>query len=113
MARIPRGDIYWSNLNPLQGNEQARRGLIVIVNHDVLNERLGTVIAMATTSQPQRAGFPLTFEGQSNIMPRQCWMKISQVRTLSILRLDTQVGRLPLEELEKLILNTGSQRNNC
>ena len=103
MARILRGDIYWADLNPVQGNEQAGHRPIVIVSHDVFNERSGTVIAMAITSQPQRAGFPLTFEVESNIMPRQSWVKISQVRTLSTLRLGTHIGRLPPEELEQLI----------
>ncbi len=103
MARILRGDIYWADLNPVQGNEQAGHRPIVIVSHDVFNERSGTVIAMAITSQPQRAGFPLTFEVESNIMPRQSWVKISQVRTLSTLRLGKHIGRLQPEELEQLI----------
>ena len=62
MARILRGDIYWADLNPVRGNEQAGTRPIVIISHDVFNKRSGTVIAMAITSQPQRAGFPLTFD---------------------------------------------------
>lgn len=103
MARILRGDIYWANLNPVQGNEQAGRRPVVIISHDVFNERSGTVIAMAITSQPQRAGFPLTFEIGGDVMPRLSWVKISQVRTLSTMRLGTQLGRLPEEDLENLI----------
>ncbi|MCH9039558.1 MAG: type II toxin-antitoxin system PemK/MazF family toxin [Chloroflexi bacterium] len=103
MARILRGDIYWADLNPVRGNEQAGTRPIVIISHDVFNERSGTVIAMAITSQPQRAGFPLTFDIGSDLMPRRSWVKISQVRTLSTLRLGTQIGRLPIEDLEHLI----------
>ena len=51
MARILRGDIYWANLNPVQGQEQAGRRPVVILSHDIFNERSGTVIAMAITSQ--------------------------------------------------------------
>ncbi len=103
MARILRGDIYWADLNPVRGNEQAGRRPIVIISHDVFNERSGTVIAMAITSQPQRAGFPLTSEIEGDMIPRRSWVKISQIRTLSTLRLGTQIGRLSLEELEHVV----------
>ena len=32
---------------------------MLVISHDVFNERSGTVLAMAITSQPQRAGSPL------------------------------------------------------
>jgi mRNA interferase MazF len=51
MARILRGDVYWANLNPVQGQEQAGRRPVVILSYDIFNERSGTVIAMAITSQ--------------------------------------------------------------
>ena len=103
MARILRGDIYWANLNPVQGQEQAGRRPVVILSHDIFNERSGTVIAMAITSQLQRAGFPLTIEIASEELPKQSWVKISQIRTLSVLRLGTRIGRLSPEELDLLV----------
>jgi mRNA interferase MazF len=42
---------------------------------------------MALTSQPQRAGFPLSLELDINGLPKKSWLKISQVRTLSIQRI--------------------------
>jgi mRNA interferase MazF len=60
MARILRGDFRWADLNPVRGREQAGQRPVLILSHDVFNERSGTVIAVALTSQPQRAGFPLT-----------------------------------------------------
>ena len=62
MARILRGEIRWADLNPIRGREQAGLRPVLILSHDVFNERSGTVIAVALTSQPQRAGFPLTHE---------------------------------------------------
>ncbi|HLF87480.1 MAG TPA: type II toxin-antitoxin system PemK/MazF family toxin [Anaerolineales bacterium] len=103
MARILRGDVYWANLNPVQGQEQAGRRPVVILSHDIFNERSGTVIAMAITSQLQRAGFPLTIEITSEELPKQSWVKISQIRTLSVLRLGTRIGRLSPEELDLLV----------
>jgi len=56
MARILRGDICWADLNPVIGREQGGFRPVLILSHDVFNEKSGTVIAMAITSQPQRAG---------------------------------------------------------
>jgi len=103
MARILRGDIVWADLGPVTGREQAGRRPVVVLSHDVFNERSGTVIAMALTSQPQRAGFPLTLELKSGKLPKPSWVKISQVRTLSTKRLGRRLGRLDPEDLELLI----------
>jgi len=103
MARILRGDILWADLNPVRGREQAGRRPVVVISHDIFNERSGTVIAMAITSQTQRAGVPLTLELESVKLPRPSWVKISQVRTLSVERLGKKIGRLSPEMLELLV----------
>jgi mRNA interferase MazF len=94
VARILRGDVYWADLNPVKGQEQAGRRPVLVVSHDVFNERSGTVIAMAITSQPQRAGFPLSLEITEPGLPKRSWLKISQVRTLSVIRLGELMARL-------------------
>ncbi len=99
MARILRGEVRWADLNPVRGNEQAGLRPVLILSHDVFNERSGTVIAMAITSQPQRAGFPLTLELDSKDLPKKSWIKISQIRTLSVERIGKRLGRVTPEEL--------------
>ena len=103
MARILRGDIVWADLNPVIGSEQAGRRPVVIISHDVFNERSGTVIAMAITSQPRRAGFPLTLALSSGDLPKKSWVKISQIRILSVKRLGERMGRVSFEELATLV----------
>ena len=103
MARILRGDIRWADLNPTRGREQAGLRPVLILSHDIFNERSGTVIAVAITSQPQRAGFPLTLELKTGDMPKQSWVKISQVRTLSVERIGKLIGRASQEELAQVI----------
>ena len=103
MARVLRGDIIWADLNPVQGHEQAGRRPVVVISHDVFNERSGTVIAMALTSQPQRAGFPLTLELEGDNLPKRSWVKISQIRTLSRQRLGRRIGRLEPGQLDLLV----------
>ena len=103
MARILRGEIRWADLNPAVGREQSGRRPVLIVSQDVFNQRSGTVIAMAVTSRPQRAGFPLTLELTQTRMPKQSWVKISQVRTLSTSRIGRKIGNAEPEELSRII----------
>lgn len=103
MAKILRGSIYWADLNPVKGHEQAGVRPVLIVSQDVFNERSGTVIAMALTSRPQQAGFPLTLELGGEGLPRQSWVKISQVRTLSVERIGKKIGTVSREELFQVI----------
>src|SRR5581483_947357 len=103
MARILRGAIVWAELDPVRGHEQGGRRPAVVISQDVFNTRSGTVIALAITSQAPRAGFPLTLEITSVRLPKLSWVKISQIRTLSVERIGKRIGRLAPEELEKLI----------
>ena len=93
----------WAELDPPKGNEQAGRRPVLVLSQDVFNERSGAVIAAAITSQEPKAHFPLTIELTSPRMPKRSWVKISQVRTLSVLRLGKRLGRAKSEELEQVI----------
>ncbi|GMV44445.1 MAG: hypothetical protein AMXMBFR64_61610 [Myxococcales bacterium] len=103
MASILRGEVRWADLNPTRGHEQGGTRPVLILSQDVFNERSGTVIAMALTSQPQRAKFPLTYEVRTLDLPKKSWVKISQVRTLSVDRIGVSLGRLVPEELSKIL----------
>ena len=103
MARILRGEIRWADLSPTRGREQEGLRPVLILSHDIFNERSGTVIAMALSSQSQRAGFPLTLELGSRGLPKKSWLKISQVRTLSVERIGKAIGKASPEEIEHAI----------
>jgi len=103
MARVLRGDIIWADLNPVKGREQSGRRPVLIISQDVFNERSGTVIALALTSQPQKAGFPLNLELAHSNLKKKSWVKISQIRTLSVERLGPKIGKVTEEELNIII----------
>ena len=103
MARILRGEIRWADVNPVRGHEQAGLRPVPVLSHDVFNERSGTVIAMAMTSQEPRAGFPLTWESKAPGLTKRSWVKISQVRTLAVERIGRRLGRADSSELSKVI----------
>jgi mRNA interferase MazF len=103
MARVLRGDIVWADLDPTQGHEQSGRRPVLVLSQDVFNERSGTVIACALTSQEPRAGFPLTLELSMPKLPKRSWVKISQIRSLSVKRLGKKLGRASVEQLDQVI----------
>jgi mRNA interferase MazF len=103
MARILRGDILWANLDPTLGHEQSGLRPVLVLSQNVFNDRSGTVIAVALTSQQPSAGFPLTLELSDLSLPKKSWVKISQIRTLSMQRLGKKLGKATPEELEDII----------
>jgi mRNA interferase MazF len=103
MAGILRGEIYWADLNPARGHEQAGLRPVLILSNDLFNRRSGTVIAVAITSQPQRAGFPLTLELGEQTLAKPAWVKISQVRTISVERLGKRMAVLEGEQLNQVV----------
>ncbi len=103
MAGILRGDIHWADLNPVIGSEQGGFRPVLILSHNIFNDRSGTVIAVAITSQPQRAGFPLTLELSDTNLPKKSWAKISQIRTLSTKRIGKRIASVSPEDLASII----------
>jgi mRNA interferase MazF len=102
VARIRRGEIRWASLDPVRGREQPGERPVLILSHDVFNDRSGTVIAVALTSQPQRAPFPLSLELRAPL-PKRSWVKISQIRTLSTERIGRRLGEASLEEMDLVL----------
>ncbi len=103
MKQVRRGEILWADLNPVRGSEQGGRRPVVVLSHDVFNERSGIATAMAVTSQAQQAGFPLTLELSVTDMPKPSWVKIGQVRVLSTERIEGLIATLADEELQRLV----------
>ncbi len=103
MARVLRGEIRWADLNPVRGHEQAGRRPVLVLSHDVFNERSGTVIGVALTSQEPRAGFPVTLESRAAGLTKRSWIKISQIRTLSFDRIGQLIARASEEELARVL----------
>ncbi len=96
MARILRGEIHWADLDPVVGSEEGGRRPVLVIQDDVLNQRFPTTVVLAITSQEQRAGFPITVPigaGEGGL-PKDSWVKTTQVRTVSVQRLRGRIGRV-------------------
>lgn len=102
MARVLRGDIYWADLEPARGKEQAGHRPVLILSQEIFNAHSGTVIGLAITGQPQKAGFPLTYPLPAGKLPKPSWVKISQIRTLSSERLGHKLAHLDEEDVNHI-----------
>lgn len=103
MARILRGEVYWADLSPVRGREQAGLRPVLVLSHELFNRKSETAIVMAITSQPQKAGLPVAFALPAKQLPKPSWVKITQVRTLSVERLGKRLAVLDSETLSSLV----------
>ena len=76
---------------------------MLVLSHDLFNARSRTVIALAVTSQPPRAGYPLTLAVPSGVLPKPSWVKISQANTLSVERLGASLGVIGERDLTEIV----------
>ena len=103
MGDILRGEIRWAELNPTVGREQRGLRPVLILSDNTFNKFSGTVIAVALTSQKQKAEFPLTLKLVSKELPKESWVKISQIRTLSTKRIGDKIAEATNNEVVKVI----------
>lgn len=103
MAQILRGEIRWADLGPAVGHEQAGHRPVLVLSHDVFNARSKQVVAVALTSQSPHVGFPLTFDLARKVSGKPAWVKISQIRTLSVMRIGKRLGRLESADVGRII----------
>jgi mRNA interferase MazF len=101
--RILRGGIYWANLEPTIGSEQQGRKPILVVSIDAFNQNSQTAIAFAITSKKPKVTYPLVYKLPKDLLPKQSWVKISQIRTLDSQRLDKQIAQIEEEDLSKIM----------
>ena len=103
MAHILRGEIYWADLNPVKAKEPAALRPVLILSIDHFSGRSGTVVALAITGRPQKAGFPLTFPLPQETLAQSAWVKLSQIRTISVERLGKRLAAIDSEELARIL----------
>lgn len=101
--KIRRGDIYYADLSPVIGSEQAGIRPILVVQNDVGNKFSPTIIGIAITSK-QKAKLPthIEIEGTKYGLDKDSVILAEQIRTLDKRRLKERVGRLDKETMEKV-----------
>lgn len=109
MKQINQGDIYMADLNPVKGHEQAGLRPVLILQSNVLNRNLSTVIIAPITSNLQTKGFLTTFYLNSSVskLPEESVALLFQLRTLDKRRLKKEMGHVSSKEFSKVKMKLG------
>lgn len=101
---MKQGEIWYANLNPSNGSEQAGFRPVVIVSGNLLNELLPVVIVMPLTTKVKRyKSNPILQPTKSNGLKDVSEMLVFQIRSVSKDRLVERIGNIEPEELQRSI----------
>jgi len=101
---ISRGEIYWAELDPVRGHEQAGTRPVLIIQNDVGNQYGSTTIAAAITSRISKKRLPVHVEvaAQESGLPKASLILLEQIRTLDMERLGRKAGRLSAHKMREV-----------
>lgn len=101
---IKRGELYYADLSPVVGSEQGGVRPVLVVQNDIGNKYSPTVIAVAITSQLNKAKLPTHIElGANNYgLPKNSVVLLEQIRTLDKRRLKEKIGEIPHDIMTKI-----------
>lgn len=103
MKKINQGEIWFANLNPIKGSEQAGHRPVVIVSGNMLNTLLGIVIVMPLTTKIKNyKGNIVLKPSKTNGLVKASEILIFHIRSLSKERLTKKVGKVSRSELDEL-----------
>lgn len=93
---VQRGEIYFAELNPVQGSEQGGTRPVLIIQNDIGNTYSPTTIVLAITSQINKARLPTHVEvrAQESGLSRDSVILAEQMRTIDKSRLKQKVAEL-------------------
>ena len=93
---IEKGDVFFCNLDPTFGHEQSGKRPVVIVQTNVANDKLNTVMVAPLTSNLKARGYLLTVfvPAQSNGLAKDSVLLLFQVRTVDKRRLERKLAHL-------------------
>jgi len=96
---IRRGDIFYVDLNPSKGSEQAGKRPVLIIQNDVGNERSPTVIIAPFTTKKFSKEYPTNVYVKKGTagLKNDSVLLLSQIRTIDKQRLEQKTGTLPRE----------------
>ena len=95
-----RGDVYWTELDPTRGHEQAKTRPCAILSDTVINQRRGTVVIVPLTTTPLPDRFPILISMKS--MGVHTKARTEHIRSVDKSRLRRFEGRLSDKDLDEL-----------
>ncbi len=99
---IKRGDIFYADLDPIIGSEQGGVRSVLVVQNNVGNKYSPTLVVLPISSA-KKPHIPTHIRiCGSTILPKDSVVLAEQIRTIDRNRLQSYVGSLGLEIIEKI-----------
>ncbi|MBD2692853.1 type II toxin-antitoxin system PemK/MazF family toxin [Anabaena catenula] len=93
MSNISRGDIWFVDLNPVRGHEQAGKRPCLIISVDLFNQSpSGLVVVLPITSKYKGIPFHVEVNPPEGGLSLQSFIKCEDVRSISVERLTNKLG---------------------
>jgi mRNA interferase MazF len=98
--------IFWANLNPTEGSEQAGVRPVLVISTEVVNQALPIVTIMSITSiKPGRKVYPteVYLSADDTELPKDSIAMAHQIRAISKTRLGEKCGFIENMEIKEKI----------
>jgi mRNA interferase MazF len=107
--QIAKGDVFFCNLDPTFGHEQAGIRPVVVLQNDIANDKLNTVMVAPLTSNLKAKGYLLTVfvKAKPSGLPKDSVILLFQVRTVDKRRLERKIAHLDdsiMEQVDQALL---------
>ncbi len=101
---MKQGEIWYANLNPSKGSEQAGLRPVVVVSGNLLNQHLNIVLAVPLTTKVKHyKGNPELSPTKMNGLKSESEMLVFHIRSISKDRLTRRLGAVEPAELTQFI----------
>ncbi|MBX2899362.1 MAG: type II toxin-antitoxin system PemK/MazF family toxin [Cyclobacteriaceae bacterium] len=101
---MKQAEIWYADLNPVKGSEQAGMRPVVIVSGNMLNQLLPVCIVIPLTTKIKRyKGNPIITPTKQNGLQTESELLVFHVRSISKDRLVRKVGSIESDELERAL----------
>jgi mRNA interferase MazF len=99
-SNIQRGQVYWTNLDPVQGSEISKTRPCIVLSANEINRRRHTVVIVPLTSTPEPVHFPLVIDVPSAGIGSKA--RSEHIRSIDKSRLKSLIGRISDADLDSL-----------
>lgn len=98
---MKQGEIWYANLNPTEGSEQAGFRPVLIVSGNLANTYAPVVVCCPLTTQLKHyKGNPILEPNQVNGLNAQSEVMVIHIRSLAKSRLKSLIGKVTIDELQ-------------
>lgn len=104
MSSFPgRGEIYWANLDPVQGSEIAKTRPVLVVSNDINNQYAATITVLPVTSNTEKVyPYEVRISHAESGLKNDSKIKANQIRTVDKGRIGKKLGALSKEKMREV-----------